>query len=563
MMRGSIALLTAAVVLVILLAAPGVAAQSGDSWTLDTKSEWDSGSFNETDTWDGEIALTAEPVPNWNVTTPGDGMMVDVNNTYNDTHMVYTVNNDAVYMANQSTGNVLWSSSDGQDTLLDTAAIGPQFVYSGEDSNAWVHDFSGTEIYSPNPANCCKETIVPGPNGYFYIGNESSAIGVYDSSDGTEAYGHDVIDAVSGLGIDYTYVPPSSMYVDSGGDYLYVQSGAYDSTDGTYKPRVFVFSGIPSTLTLEASWPLENGFIDQFDTDSVYADSDFFYFSGDNGNVSVVEKGTWDYIANISATGANVWSVDSDERHIYYAAHDGNLYIHKKSRSEGFPLVETVDVADGGNRANSVDGNDERIFYATDIDGGGGTEVGSVGTLEVNATEGNVGALDKHADGGDYTNTNNWGGFVEHRNVTVDASINSQVDLVLRSDTDDDGAFEESTTIAVQDGNNTYSVSGLGNGTRTQSEFRIDVSPGESTPSVSFLRVEVSDVSAPDTADCVNRRDLGRGQEDSECPFDRDISRGGSREELDRNTGRGGTGEHRDSDTSRRNRGRGSTRGGR
>ncbi|MDZ7687917.1 MAG: hypothetical protein U5J64_04195 [Halobacteriales archaeon] len=56
--------------------------------------------------------------------------------------------------------------------------------------------------------------------------------------------------------------------------------------------------------------------------------------------------------------------------------------------------------------------------------------------------------------------------------------------------------------------------------------------------------------------DCVNRRDLSRGQEDLECPFDRDISRGGSREELDRNTGRGGGGEHPDSDTSRRNRGR-------
>jgi len=55
---------------------------------------------------------------------------------------------------------------------------------------------------------------------------------------------------------------------------------------------------------------------------------------------------------------------------------------------------------------------------------------------------------------------------------------------------------------------------------------------------------------------CVNRRNLGRGQEDSECPFDRDIDRGGSREELDRDTGRGGDGDHRDSATSRRNRGR-------
>ncbi|MDZ7687918.1 MAG: right-handed parallel beta-helix repeat-containing protein [Halobacteriales archaeon] len=55
---------------------------------------------------------------------------------------------------------------------------------------------------------------------------------------------------------------------------------------------------------------------------------------------------------------------------------------------------------------------------------------------------------------------------------------------------------------------------------------------------------------------CIDRRSLGRAQEDEECPFDRDVQRGETREELDRSTGRGGTGEHRDSDTARRNRGR-------
>ena len=59
---------------------------------------------------------------------------------------------------------------------------------------------------------------------------------------------------------------------------------------------------------------------------------------------------------------------------------------------------------------------------------------------------------------------------------------------------------------------------------------------------------------------CINRRDLGRGQEESECPFDRDIERGGTREGLDRDTGRGGGEEHRDSETARRNRGRGEGR---
>jgi hypothetical protein len=56
--------------------------------------------------------------------------------------------------------------------------------------------------------------------------------------------------------------------------------------------------------------------------------------------------------------------------------------------------------------------------------------------------------------------------------------------------------------------------------------------------------------SSPDFGKCIDRRDLGRGQESQECPNDREIDRGGSREELDRETGRS-------SDSSRRDRGRG------
>ena len=48
---------------------------------------------------------------------------------------------------------------------------------------------------------------------------------------------------------------------------------------------------------------------------------------------------------------------------------------------------------------------------------------------------------------------------------------------------------------------------------------------------------------------CIDRRDLSRGEEEQECPKDRVIERGGSREELDRETGR-------NSDTARRDRGR-------
>jgi len=527
--RASVISLTTLAALVVLLAAPGVAAQSADSWTLDTKSEWDSGSFNETDTYGGEIALTAEPSPDWNNPTVYEAMMVDVNNNYNDTHMVYSVDEDTVYKAAQDTGTVEWAGGGLTDNYLDTARIGPRFVYAGNDNELFVYDQDGNLVYNPTTGGDISsrfiETVAPDSafDGVFYVGDEDDSIDVFNKTTG-----NNVRDLTYTPGFDDSEV--SSIYFD--GTYLY----ANDNVD------TFVFSGLPTSLNEEANFTLANGGIDDYDTDSVYSDDQYFYMSGDNGNVSVVEKGTWDYIANISVTGADVWSVDSDERHVYYAAHDGNLYVHKKSRSEGFPLVETIDVG-GVDRTNSVDSNDERIFYATD-----GNEVG---------------ALYKHIDGGNYTNTNDWGRKVEHGTVTVDASVNSEVELVLRSDTDDDGLFEDNKTVTVQDGNNTYDISGLADGKRTQSEFRIDVSAGEATPSVSFLRVDLSGGSAPDTSDCINRRDLGRGQEDEECPFDRDISHGGSREDLDRNTGRGGGDEHRDSATSRRNRGRGEGRGGR
>lgn len=57
---------------------------------------------------------------------------------------------------------------------------------------------------------------------------------------------------------------------------------------------------------------------------------------------------------------------------------------------------------------------------------------------------------------------------------------------------------------------------------------------------------------------CINTRDLGRGQEPFECPQDREIERGGSRDGLDRGSGRLGRGIQRDSRTEQRRRGRGS-----
>jgi hypothetical protein len=155
--------------------------------------------------------------------------------------------------------------------LLDSATIGPQYVYSGEDSNAWVHDHAGNLVYTPNSPDCCKETIVPGPNGYFYVGNESGTVGVYRTSDGSRASTVDMLGLGSGFGM-------SSLYVD--GEYLYVNDNR----------ETYAVSGVTSDPTLETSWPLANGGIDDYDTDSVYADDEYLYFSGDGGNVSVVEK---------------------------------------------------------------------------------------------------------------------------------------------------------------------------------------------------------------------------------------------------------------------------------
>lgn len=206
----------------------------------------------------------------WSRQESRDVMMVDVNDTYNSTHMVYTVDGDGVYMASQSDGTVAWSSANSQDNLLDSATIGPQYVYSGEDSNAFVHDHNGNLVYEPRTNDCCMETIVPGSGDYFYISDETPEITVYRTSDGTKAY--TLSPSVSGFAI-------SSLYVDPAGQYLF----ANDNSNS------YVFSGIPSSLTQEASWSMPNAGIDHYDTDSVYFDSEYFYFSGDNGNVSVVE----------------------------------------------------------------------------------------------------------------------------------------------------------------------------------------------------------------------------------------------------------------------------------
>jgi parallel beta-helix repeat protein len=145
----------------------------------------------------------------------------------------------------------------------------------------------------------------------------------------------------------------------------------------------------------------------------------------------------------------------------------------------------------------------------------------------------------------------------EGDDLTVDANVTNTGNVTGTQivQLDIDGTVLDSQSIT------------LGSGESTPAVFVWKTRPGDAGEYIATVSSDDDNDTAPVEVlaggECVNRRDLGRGQEDSECPFDRDISRGGSREELDRNTGRGGTGEHRDSSTSRRNRGRGSTRGGR
>ena len=80
---------------------------------------------------------------------------------------------------------------------------------------------------------------------------------------------------------------------------------------------------------------------------------------------------------------------------------------------------------------------------------------------------------------------------------------------------------------------------------------------------ISYVEFYCDEEDAEEAADkfCINTRDLGRGEEPLECPLDREIPRGGSRDELDRGSGRLGRGIQRDSRTEQRGRRRGTLRG--
>ncbi|MDZ7687930.1 MAG: twin-arginine translocation signal domain-containing protein [Halobacteriales archaeon] len=80
---------------------------------------------------------------------------------------------------------------------------------------------------------------------------------------------------------------------------------------------------------------------------------------------------------------------------------------------------------------------------------------------------------------------------------------------------------------------------------------------------ISYVEFYCDEEEAEEAADkfCINTRDLARGEEPLECPQDRVIRRGGSRDELDRGSGRLGRGIQRDSRTEQRGRNRRSRRG--
>ena len=150
-------------------------------------------------------------------------------------------------------------------------------------------------------------------------------------------------------------------------------------------------------------------------------------------------------------------------------------------------------------------------------------------------------------------------------NVGADVPEGTNVTARVRSDSNDDGTFEEvSGPVALDSTNTTYEVP-QGSLSTLSSTYRLSLqmNTSEVGESPRLDRIEITGTAVTEYRDCIDRRDLGRGQEPQECPFDRDISRGGSRQELDRSTGRGGGGTHRDSATARRDRSRGEGRNGR
>jgi len=139
-----------------------------------------------------------------------------------------------------------------------------------------------------------------------------------------------------------------------------------------------------------------------------------------------------------------------------------------------------------------------------------------------------------------FVNTGDFG--VENFNTTAGTWVDATNNYWGASDgpssdaSDADAPFQDPVTGTLADGNGSNVTEG---GTAGVSNVHFD--PFATSP---------FEFGEDEPRECVNRRNLGRGQTGQECPTDRGISRGESREELDRSTGRY-------SDTARRDRSRG------
>ena len=139
----------------------------------------------------------------------------------------------------------------------------------------------------------------------------------------------------------------------------------------------------------------------------------------------------------------------------------------------------------------------------------------------------------------------------EYLNVTEDGFVQTYLNVTFDYDSANVPAGADESTLAVQKFNGTWNDefgATYRNLDTTAQEVTVNATGVGST--FAPLAGEDSIGGAPGAGgDCIDRRDIGRGQESQECPNDRELGRGGSREDLDRESGR-------NSDTSRRDRGR-------
>jgi hypothetical protein len=140
--------------------------------------------------------------------------------------------------------------------------------------------------------------------------------------------------------------------------------------------------------------------------------------------------------------------------------------------------------------------------------------------------------------------------------VTIDSiqtGVNGGENATLNASFSDPGS-DDTHTATIDWGDGTTESVGVDQSTDTLSAIHTYADGGSYTVTVTVEDDDGGTGSAEETvnvqADCLNPREISRGQEDQECPRDRTIERGESREELDRET-------DRRSDTKRRDRGRG------